>query len=122
VISLMLGCTCLLLAILLVAAFHRMNEMNTEVIGAEHTDHAKCIAHVAHYVGNEFAAQVLYAAAKDFDTMDGQAEVRTIAQTKWQEGDPSVPALWMIDRADLLLGLEDAELADVRNYQGERMF
>lgn len=105
-IEFILAAALLITVIALVLATKRINEMGQETIGVEHTDHAKCIAHIAHYVGNEFAAQVLVAAADDFGSMDGQANLRRLA-VGWQEGDGPVPALWLRDRADSIRGLDD---------------
>lgn len=62
--------------------------------------HAKCIAHIAHYVGNEFAAHVLEAAAADYDSLEGRAKISEIINAQYNPGDDeSVPALWLLDRA-----------------------
>lgn len=70
-------------------------------------DHAKCMAHVAHYVGNTFAAHVLRAAAEDYATPAEQHQLEVIIQQQWstQGGVPNdpVPAIWMKERADALL-------------------
>lgn len=82
----------LLLALFALAyCLYRMHEMGQEVIGYEHSDHAKCIAHVAHYVGNRHAALVLLDAAQDFDINDPV----------------QMPSVWLRARADSLLGVDD---------------
>lgn len=61
-------------------------------------NHAKCIAHVSHYTGNQFAAQVLLAAAEDYTSPEGQHEVAVIAHRNQSSVEP-IPSLWMRARA-----------------------
>ena len=97
----LLVCLTLMLSVALFYAIQRMNEMGQEVIGYEHSDHAKCIAHVAHYVGNQHAALVLRDAAKDYDSVKGQAEAEHLMENpNWRSGSHSLPALWLEQRAD----------------------
>lgn len=64
---------------------------------AEH--HAKSMAMVAGFVGNQFAASVLEATAEHYGSMDGQAEQRRIANTMYSPGGPSVPEMYLRERA-----------------------
>lgn len=73
-------------------------------------NHAHCIAHVAHYVGDSFAAQVLRVAAEDLDSTEGQTELRRIANSEYRLGGASVASLWLTERADSLV-FEDGEAA-----------
>lgn len=65
-------------------------------------DHAKCIAHIAHYVGNHFAADVLRAAAEDYGTPAAQTELQIISRKQWNQDGPRIPSIWMTNRADAL--------------------
>lgn len=71
---------------------------------AEDKAHAKCIAHIAHYVGDEYAAMVLSAAAHDYDSAEEFNHLKVLARMKYQAGGPSMPAIWLRDRADHLRG------------------
>lgn len=66
-------------------------------------DHAKCMALVAAFVGDEFAAQVLMAAAEDYDTAEGQSILVTLSRQVWAADGPSTPSLWLRDRAETIL-------------------
>lgn len=68
-------------------------------------DHAKCIAHVSHYVGNEFGAAVLRAAAEDYSSAEGQHELKVIANSRdYRHGvSLSIPSIWLNNRAAALL-------------------
>lgn len=102
---------CVLLAGTLVYAakrIERLEELSREeaigdATGVYEVVHAKCIAHIASYVGNEFAAQVLIAAAEDFDSTDGMADKSRLAAA-WDRNGPSIPAIWMTERAETLRG------------------
>lgn len=100
----------LLLIGALVYAAHRIERLEElsreeaigDTIGVYEAVHAKCIAHVTHYVGNEFAAMVLNAAADFYDSSEGRAKISEIINTEYNHGDveESVPALWMRNRAN----------------------
>lgn len=68
----------------------------------ERVQHARCLAHIAHYTGNEFAALVLRAAAEDYDRPKTQNEIQIISREQWVEGGPRIPSIWMSNRADAL--------------------
>jgi hypothetical protein len=96
---------CLALSVVcMVVAFRLLSEHREE----EKADHAKCLALIAGFVGDEFAARVLDSAAADYNTMDGQAEVARIRNTVWGEGDEPVPTLWLRERASTMHGRVDA--------------
>lgn len=112
VLTFVIFLTVLLTAALVYACkrIERLEELNREetigdATGVYEVVHAKCIAHIASYVGNEFAAQVLTVAAEDYSSAEGQAEIRELANTKYAPEGPSIPALWLLDRAE---GFRDA--------------
>lgn len=117
---------CVLLAGALVYAckrIERLEELSREeaigdATGVYEVVHAKCIAHIASYVGNEFAAQVLEAAAKDFDSVEGQADKSRIAATAWEKDGPSVPSIWLVERAN---NLRHDQPDTIYNFAGERV-
>lgn len=75
----------------------------------EHGEHAKCIAHIAHYVGDSFAAQVLEAAADDYDTALGRQQLSHLASVVRIEGQ-SIPATWLRHRAQ---GMKPVQIEEV---------
>jgi hypothetical protein len=66
-------------------------------------DHAKCMSHIAHYTGNQFAAMVLTSAADDYASAQGQYEVDVIIQSGAFSDNEPIPAVWMRGRASDLL-------------------
>lgn len=99
-----LSCAVLVLCAILVLAAVRIERLmweNREIqADALESDHTKCMAMVAAFVGNDFAARVLEASADVYDSTDGQAALRRIASTVWTEEGDSVPAMWLRERAD----------------------
>lgn len=92
----------LLIAILVVAVCVFFLHVRMTLDAKTHKiDHAMCIAHVAHYVGNEFAASVLKAAAEDYNRPETQARLQ-ILMREWVDGGPLLPAIWMTNRAEAL--------------------
>lgn len=85
---------CLTLTVL--KMFHLIRQLRTSTTA----EHAKCIAHVAHYVGNSFAASVLEAAAEEYDSVRGQHTLAVLRHEPQPEG-VSIPAHWLMDRARL---------------------
>lgn len=79
--------------LLILAAHARLSEQEAE--------HGKCLAGVMMFVGDSFAANVLRAAAEDYDASASQFRIRQMAR----EYDPdglSIPAMWLLERADSL--------------------
>lgn len=76
------------------------NDCSKALAKQHDAQHAMCIAAVAAYVGDAFAARVLDAAAEDYDSVDGRAELGRLGASEWSEDGPSIPALWLSDRAD----------------------
>lgn len=64
-------------------------------------EHSDCLHYIAHYVGDSFAAQVLHVAAEDYDSGDEIARIKILSRD-YVEGGPSVPAIWLHDRAERL--------------------
>lgn len=93
----------LLVAILVVATCVFFLHVKMALDAKTHKiDHAMCIAHVAHYVGNEFAASVLKAAAEDYNRPETQARLQILMREQWVEGGSLLPAIWMTNRAEAL--------------------
>lgn len=68
-------------------------------------EHAKCIGAVMEFVGNQFAAKVLEAASRDWDSVEERSNGNMAnARRKHSPTSPSVPAIWLMDRADRLRG------------------
>lgn len=62
-------------------------------------EHAQCMAQVAHYTGNTFAAQVLEAAAEDYEKTIQTGELLEVRRT-FDLTKGSVPAQWLNKRAE----------------------
>lgn len=90
--------------IALVFTVQRLNSMTEEAIEATEHQHARCMALVTAFVGDQFAARVLEAAAADYETVEGQQRLSALRWSDWVEGGPCVPALWLKDRANALRG------------------
>jgi hypothetical protein len=91
------------LCAMLVYAGHRIESLSRQHEEQQDINHAMCIAHLAHYVGNSFAAEVLKAAAEDYSSAEGQHELKVIVQSgQYVEGGLTVPSLWMVNRARAL--------------------
>lgn len=75
-------------------------------------EHAKCIAHITQYMGDEYAAMVLKAAAHDWDSAEEASRLKVLARLKHKQGGPSMPAIWLNDRAERLRGTADAAVMD----------
>ena len=90
--------------IVAVAAFFVAVQISLNLRGRD-VNHAQCIAHVSHYVGNEFGAAVLRAAAEDYSSADGQHELKVIANSRdYRHGvSLSIPSIWLNNRADALI-------------------
>lgn len=71
---------------------------------ASRADHAKCIAHVASVTSNRFVAARLRELADGWDTAEEMGEHRRIANTLYRVGGPSVPAIWLREKADRIEG------------------
>lgn len=98
-----------ILVYLLAAALNRLQWANEEIMHVADVDHAKCIGAVAAFVGDHYAAQVLRVAAEDYDSITEQDRAKRIADLRYTSGGPSVPALWLHDRAERLLVLAEGE-------------
>lgn len=110
IVGLLLGLLILALAVLVLAGV-RIEHLQWESKDIMDQNHAKCLAMVGAFVGDRFAAQVLMAAAEHYDGMDGQAELRRIVNSVWVEGGPSIPSLWLRDRAEMILEKMDDDAA-----------
>lgn len=97
--------------IVLVLALSRMQWLNEELADLRDAEHAKCIGAVMAFVGDEFAANVLRVAAQDFDSVNEMTRLAQIRTQQFILDGPSVPALWLFDRANRLTEA-DEEMAD----------
>ena len=92
-----------LLLLILAVAVTFDAAMLTRLIGEARrakADHAVCIAHVATYTGDAFAARVLEAVAARYDSPEGRARMRELALS-WDPNDEiSAPAMWVLDYAE----------------------
>jgi hypothetical protein len=72
------------------------------VTNTDKADHAKCIAHIADVTSNRMVAVALRDLAERYDSVQGQRELHR-ARARWLDSTgPTVPAMWLLDRADEL--------------------
>lgn len=65
------------------------------------TDHRQCVSQVARGTRRQHEAQCLRAAADEYDTARGRLRLSKVMKQYRPGGEgPSIPALWMRDRAD----------------------
>lgn len=108
IVAVLTLCVCVLVLIIVLGlVIDHKDRATEEYVGGEAAAHAKCIAHVASFVGNQFAADVLEAAAHDFDSLEEKGNMKALARMKFTADGPSMPAIWLHDRANRILGLED---------------
>lgn len=94
--------TCALFLILLGLACWQVEQWRSEA----HTEverHQGCHEAVAAVLGIVAArreANLIRRLAAEYDSMDGQTDIRSIARRGYVEGGPSIPALWMLEQAD----------------------
>jgi len=77
---------------------------------AKDTEHAKCMAAIMKYVGDEWAAAVLEGAAADYDSVESQRDLDRIRRL-WRQDGPSIPNIWMQERADRIRIMADPDYA-----------
>lgn len=65
-------------------------------------NHAKCMAAVMAFVGDEFAAQVLTVAAEDYASPTSHGDLDRISRLKFKPGGDPVPTIWLHERAERL--------------------
>lgn len=101
----LLGMVILLLVLLYLVYWRQYEAEETmfEMAKEQEFEHAKCLALVAAFVGDTFAAQVLIAAANDYDGIDAKGVMLNLRTNVWAEGGPSIPSLWLRDRAESIL-------------------
>jgi hypothetical protein len=90
-------------AVTLLAMAVRRIEFLTDEQGDDMAhEHAKCMSMVAAFVGDEFAARVLEAAANDWDSAEEMGNLKMLAREEYKPGGPSMPAIWMRKRGESL--------------------
>lgn len=83
--------------VLLVLAGQRIEA----ILSDEHDACVKRTLAMFHYNNDRVAADALRAAAERWDSVDEKPEIQLLARA-YEEGGPSVPAMWLRKRADLL--------------------
>jgi len=76
--------------------------LRDDVQQAHDTDHAKCMAGVMAFIGNEWAAQILEIAANDYASVDSHQDRDRIGRLLYKPGGPPIPSLWLRERATRL--------------------
>lgn len=81
---------------------NKIGWLQDDVQQGHDTDHAKCIAGVMAFVGDEFAAQILTVAAADYASVDSHQDRERIGRLRYVQGGPPIPSIWMEERAERL--------------------
>lgn len=81
--------------------------LHEDVQQACDVEHAKCMAAVMAYVGEEFAAQVLRVAADDYESVEEIERLKRLGLERYQPGGSPMPSIWMRDRADRLVSANE---------------
>jgi hypothetical protein len=71
---------------------------------AKSQSHAFCLATINASVSRAHAADVLEDAAHRWDAVEEQGHLKVLAREHYVPGGPSMPAIWMRDRAAMLRG------------------
>lgn len=98
--SLLIAVSTLILA--LAMSFQRNQRLNDELHEERDANHAKCIAHITSYVGDQFAANVLRAAAQAWDSIEEKPHIQRLGREQFLPEGPSMPSIWLRDRADTM--------------------
>lgn len=83
-------------------AAYRLRQYHVNTENWQAVEHSKCMALIASFVGDSFAAQVLRVAADDYDSADEIHRKKVLAQDYVEHG-PSLPSMWLRDRAANIL-------------------
>ena len=88
----LLALACAGLAVMLVLSERKRREDNSR-------DHLLCIEMIRDTVSSIHAAEVLEAAARDYDSIEEQGHMKWLAREHYRAGGPSMPVIWLTDRA-----------------------
>lgn len=85
--------------------------------------HSMCIAHVSHYVGDKYAAEVLHAAAEDWDSVQNVSTIERMGRERAhqsiteREERGSIVTQWLHSRAEAMdPGAVDPDGIEFHNY------
>ncbi len=62
--------------------------------------HRRCVNRIVEATSTDHAVRVLREAAKDWEDPVAQGHMMLLAQRKYRAGGPSMPSIWLNDRAD----------------------
>jgi hypothetical protein len=117
---------CAILFAVLVYAGVRIEKQDAKIdllqsarLASRAVSHAQCVVNIEDYVSAVFAAEVLRAAAGDWDSTKEQANLHRLAREKYQPGGPSMPVIWLNDRANRID--PRPEPTAEYNFAGERV-
>lgn len=109
ILILILSGVILLLTGVVVVAFMRLDDVHRDVVFAQDEQHDHCVRQVTKRVSDLYAAQVLTLAAADYDSPDESGNLLRISREEYEVGGPSMPALWLRDRAARLITPDEYE-------------
>ena len=109
VVALVLAALLAITMYVCVVLVRELNWTREDLQAATDTEHAKCMAAVMQFVGDEWAAQVLEVAAADYDSPGAQRDLDRIGRMVYKPGGAPVPTLWLQERADRLRIMADKD-------------
>lgn len=92
----------LMLALLALLAFagDRIVRLQEQVDNLARQKHTECVDRISSAASTKFAAETLRSAARDWDNPREQANLQRLARERYSPGGPSMPIIWLNDRAD----------------------
>lgn len=102
----------------------RKIERTQDEVRAEQEAHRNCHVHTMNALRTAVRrtdAAALLTAADEYESIEGQARLKTLANTEYKPGGPSMPVIWLRDRAERLHpGITDPD-DGLFTYSGERV-
>lgn len=114
VVSCVLGLLLGIAGYVVVRLINEMVYVRDELQIAADVEHAKCMAAVMAFVGDEFAAQILDTAATDYASVENEADLSRIRRLRYKQDGEPVPAIWLRERAERLRVLSAESREEVR--------
>ena len=99
-------CLALFIVAVLIAclACYRIEAAVDRMLTAVRDNHAECVVMSTKAISTAHAAQVLRAAADRWDAVENVARQKKLARERWSPEGPTLPAIWMRDLADEMMG------------------
>lgn len=76
-----------------------LRQMGNDLVACRAHDHASCVASVGLMVSAAHSAEALEEAARDYDSIEEQGTLKRLAREHYRPDGPSMPVIWLLDRA-----------------------